>query len=56
MQKPSWVKINKNEFDLLILNVYNDLNNNEFKTTIDKKNLLFEKWKNAFGENNYSKN
>ena len=37
MQKPLWVKINKNDFDLLIQDVYSNLNNNEFKTTIKKK-------------------
>ena len=37
IQKPSWVKINKNDFVLLIQDVYNNLNNNEFKTTADKK-------------------
>ena len=34
---PLWVKINKNDFDLLIQDVYNNLNNDEFKTTVDKK-------------------
>ena len=37
IQKPLWVKINKNDFDSLTQNVYNNLNNNEFKTTVDKK-------------------
>ena len=36
IQKPSRVKINKNDFDLLTHDVYNNLNNNEFKTTVDK--------------------
>ena len=39
IQKPLWVKINKNDFDSLIQGVNNNLNNNEFKTTVDKKNL-----------------
>ena len=30
-------KINKNDFDSLIQGVNNNLNNNEFKTTVDKK-------------------
>ena len=37
IQKPSWVKLNKHDFDLLIQDVYNNLNNDEFKTTVDKK-------------------
>ena len=37
IQKPSRGKINKNDFDLLTHDVYNNLNNNEFKTTVDKK-------------------
>ena len=37
IQNPLWVKINKNDFDLLIQGVYNNLNNNEFKITVDKK-------------------
>ena len=34
---PLWVKINKNDFGLLIQDVYNNLNDNEFTTTVDKK-------------------
>ena len=37
IQKPLWVKLNENDFDLLIEDVYNNLNNDEFKTTLDKK-------------------
>ena len=37
IQKPLWIKLNKNDFDSLIQDVYNDLNNDEFKTTVDKK-------------------
>ena len=37
IQIPSWAKINKNNFDSLIQDVYNNLNNDEFKTTVDKK-------------------
>ena len=29
-------KLNKNDFDSLIKNVYSNLNNDEFKTTVDK--------------------
>ena len=43
IQKPLWAKINKNDFDSLIQNVYNNLNNNEFKTTVDKKNYDLKK-------------
>ena len=37
IQKPLWVKINKNDLDSLIQDVDNNLNNHEFKTTVDKK-------------------
>ena len=37
IQKPLWVILNKNDFDLFIQDVYNNLNNNEFKTTVNKK-------------------
>ena len=37
IQKPLQVKLNKNDFDSLIQDVYNNLNNDEFKTTVDKK-------------------
>ena len=55
-QKPLWVKLNENDFDSLIQDVYSNLNNDEFKTTVDKKSLWFEKCKKVFGENNYPKN
>ena len=34
---PLRVEINKNDFDLLIQDVDNSMNNNEFKTTVDIK-------------------
>ena len=37
IQKPLWVKLDKYDFNSLIQDVYNNLNNDEFKTTIDKK-------------------
>ena len=37
IQKPLWVKLNKNDFDSLIQDVYNNLNNDEFETTVNKK-------------------
>ena len=37
LKKPLWIKLNKNDFNLLIQDVYNNLNNDKFKTTIDKK-------------------
>ena len=37
IRKPLWVKLDKNFFDSLIQDVYNNLNNNKFKTTADKK-------------------
>ena len=37
IQKPLWVKINKNHFDALIQDIYSNLNNDEFKATVIKK-------------------
>ena len=37
IQKPLWIKLNKNAFDSLTEDVYNNLNNNKFKTTVNKK-------------------
>ena len=37
LKKPLWIKLNKNDFNLLIQDVYNNLNNDKSKTTIDKK-------------------
>ena len=37
IQKPLWIKLNKNDFDLLTEDVYNNLYNNKSKTTIDGK-------------------
>ena len=34
IQKPLWIKLNKNHFDSLRQDVYNNQNNSEFKTTI----------------------
>ena len=45
IQKPLWAKINKNDFVSLIQDVYNNLNNNEFKTTVDKKTYDLKKAK-----------
>ena len=37
VQKLLWVKLNKNDFNSLIKDVYNNLNKGKFKTTVDKK-------------------
>ena len=37
IQKPLWFKLNKNDFNSLIQDVYNNPNNDEFKTTVNKK-------------------
>ena len=37
IKRTLWSKINKNDFDLLIQDVYDNLNNDEFKTTVNKK-------------------
>ena len=34
-QKTLWIKLNKNDFDSLTQDVYNNLNSNEFKTAAD---------------------
>ena len=46
-QKPLWVKINRNDFNSLIQDVYNNLRNNEFKTTVDKKTCVLKHAKNV---------
>ena len=55
INRPLWSKINKNDFDLLIQDVYDNLNNDEFKTTVNKKTFDL---KNAevFTENKHPKN
>ena len=37
IQKPLWVRLNKNDFDSLTQDFYNNLNNDEFKTAVKKK-------------------
>ena len=37
IQKPLLIKLNKNDFDSLRQDVYNNLNNSEFKTTAGRK-------------------
>ena len=37
IQKPAWIKLNKNDFDSLRQHVCNNLNNGKLKTTLDKK-------------------
>ena len=46
IQKLSWVKLSKNDFNSLIKDVYNNLNNNEFKTAVDKKTYDLKNAKN----------
>ena len=46
IQRPLWVKINRNDFNSLIQDVYNNLNNNEFKTSVDKKTYHLKNAKN----------
>ena len=41
-KKNQWVKVNKRDFHSLIQDVYNNLNNNELKTTADKKTYDFK--------------
>ena len=45
MQTPSWIKSNKNDFDLLTEHVYNNLNNEKFKTTVEGKPYSLRKAK-----------
>ena len=37
MQKPLWFEINKKEFEELTRNIYNNQDNNDFKTLINKR-------------------
>ena len=37
LHKPLWIELNKNDFDALIRDVYDNLDKNEFKNTIDGK-------------------
>ena len=37
IQKPLWIKLNKNDFVSLTQYIYNNLNNDIFKTTVNKK-------------------
>ena len=46
IQKPIWIKLSREEFNSLIKDVDDNLNNDEFKTTVDKK-AYDEKWKKA---------
>ena len=38
-QKPLWFKINKPEFEELTRDIYNNQDNEDFKITINKKNV-----------------
>ena len=49
IQKPLWIKL-KNDFDLLTEDVYNNLNNHEFKTTEEKKAFDLKNAKNFLCE------
>ena len=40
IKKPLWVKLNKNDFDSLIQDAYNNLKKDEFKTTVTKKLMI----------------
>ena len=37
IQKPLWIKLNKNDFDSLRQDVYNNLNNSKFKIIVERK-------------------
>ena len=56
IKKPLWVRINNNDFDSLIQDVYNNLNKNEIKTTVDKKTYDLKNAKKFLAKNNYPKN
>ena len=47
IQKPLWFKINRDDFNSLIQDVHNNLNNNEFKTTVNKKTYDLKNAKNV---------
>ena len=46
MQKPKWFEINKKEFQELPRDIYNNQDNNDFKTVIDKKTYNLKNAKN----------
>ena len=46
MQKPIWFEINKKEFQELPRDIYNNQDNNDFKTVIDKKTYNLKNGKN----------
>ena len=46
IRKSLWIKINRNDFNSLIQDVYNNLNDNEFKTSVDKKTYDLKNAKN----------
>ena len=56
IQKPLWLKLNENHFDSLTQDVYNNLNNDEFKTIVNKKAYDLKNAKTFLGENNCPKN
>ena len=56
IQKPLCIKLKNNEFDSLRQDVYNNLNINKFKTTVNKKTYDLKNSKKVFVENNYLKN
>ena len=48
MQIPFWIKINKQEFDELASNIYNNQNKKYFKITINKKTYDLKNAKNVW--------
>ena len=56
IQKPSWIKLSRKDFESLIKDVADNLNNNKLKNSVDGKAYDLRNAKKVFGENNYPKN
>ena len=42
IQNPLWINLNKNDYDSLTENIYNNLNKSEFETTVGKKLIIWK--------------
>ena len=56
MQKLSWIKLSRKDFESLIKDVADNLNNNKLKNSVDGKAYDLGNAKKVFGENNYPEN
>ena len=55
LQKPLWFKINKKEFEELTRDIYNNQDNNDFETIINKRTYdLKNGWMKKLDGSNYT--